>query len=298
MKITKKFKKYHHLHHSLSLDAWYSTALGQYLVEQIKSRLDSVLATSFGYYAVQLGCINQSAELMQQCRINHVFRFGQGDDGQQQVLIDSSSLPVASDSTDLVVLMHSLSQSKDPHAILREANRVLIPDGKLIIIDFNPVSFWGLRHMLQGWLDDAPWAGHYYTAGRLNDWASLLGFDQLHQFKCGFIPPFNYPNLIARSRILSKFSERWLKFSAALNILVFEKNTIPLTPIRQRWVKRQVLSPVVRPTVGRGLNLEKSVKTRKNTQVLNSPCISIPYISFSRSIDISRLNMTTKKYDK
>ncbi len=245
------------MHQPLSIDSWYTSPLGLYLLEQIKTRLNSFLSTSFGYHALQLGCVSQSVELMEQCRVNHVFRLGQGEHGQQ-ILIDSRSFPVASDSTDLVVLMHALSQSKDPHAILREVNRVLIPDGKLIIIDFNPVSFWGLRHLFQGWLDDAPWAGHYYTAGRLKDWANLLGFDQLHHYKCGYALPFNYQKLIVKSRILRKFSERWLKFSAVLNLMVFEKNTIPLIPVRKRWVKRQILAPgVVRPTVGRGMKYDK-----------------------------------------
>lgn len=245
------------MQHRLALSQWYKSPLGSYLVEQIKFQLDSVLATSFGYYALQLGCENLSSKLMESCRINHIYRLGRGQDGQD-VLTHRSSLPVASDSTDLVILMHALSQSKDPHAILREVNRVLIPDGKLIIIDFNPVSLWGLRHLLQGWLDDAPWAGHYYSGSRLKDWANLLGFEMLHHFKCAYILPFNYQQLISHSRVLSKFFQRWFKFSSVLNVMVFEKNTIPLTPVRKRWVKRQILSPkVVRPTVGRGMKYDK-----------------------------------------
>ncbi len=243
--------------HRLFLNRWYQTPLGQYLLSQVKIRLDPVLSTSFGYYAVQLGGEELGVELMQGCRINHLFRMGQGSNAQD-VLTDSDSLPVASDSIDMVILMHSLSLAQDPHAILREVNRVLIPDGKLIIIDFNPVSLWGLRHFLQSWLDDPPWAGHFYTAGRLKDWVSLLGFEQLHHFKCGYVLPVNYQRLISQSRIFSKFSERWLKFSAALNVMVFEKNTIPLTPVRKRWVKRQVLSPgVARPTLGRDMKYDR-----------------------------------------
>jgi len=249
------------IHHRLALDSWYKSPLGCYLIEQIKSKLDSVMSTTFGYYAVQLGGQGLTTQIMQNCRVNHVFLMGServGASQGQDVFIDATSLPVATDSIDLVILMHALSQAKEPHAILREVNRVLIPDGKLIIIDFNPVSLWGLRHLLQSWLDDAPWAGHYYTAGRLNDWANLLGFEQLHHYKCGYVLPLNYQKLISQSRILSKFSERWLKFSGALNVLVFEKNTIPLTPMRKRWVKRQILSPnIARPTVGRGMNLTK-----------------------------------------
>ena len=250
------------MHHRLALGLWYQSPLGQYLIEKIQVRLAHFMSTSFGYYAVQLGGEELGTDLLQNCRINHVFRMGQGhvrEHQSQDALIDATTLPVASDSIDMVILMHALSQAKDPHAILREVNRVLIPDGKLIIIDFNPVSLWGLRHLLQSWLDNAPWAGHYYTAGRLKDWANLLGFEQLHHFKCGYVLPFNYESLISRSRIFSKFSERWLKFSSALNVMVFEKHTIPLTPMRKRWVKRQILSPnVARPTVGRGMNMTKS----------------------------------------
>lgn len=239
------------------LNIWYQSPLGDYLLDDIKNRLDQVLATSFGYYALSVGCENLSQRLLSQCRVKKHFRIGHGDENLD-VKINSTALPIANDSTDLVILIHALSQSSDPHGILREVNRILIPDGKLIIIDFNPISLWGLRHLFQSWLDNAPWAGHYYTAHRLKDWARLLGFDQLHHFRSGYVLPLNYQKLINRSRIFSKFSERWLTFSAAVNVLVFEKNTIPLTPVRKRWVKNQIISPkVVRPSVGRGMKYDK-----------------------------------------
>jgi SAM-dependent methyltransferase len=241
----------------IPLNLWYQSPLGQYLVQQIKQKLDNVLTTSFGYFCLTVGCESQSRTILESCRIKNLYRLGAGD-MDLDIRISNTALPVANDSTDMVVLMHALSQAVDPHGILREVNRVLIPDGKLIIIDFNPISLWGIRHLFQSWLDDAPWGGHYYTAHRMKDWASLLGFEQLHHYRCGHILPLNYPKMIQRSRIFSKFSERWLNFSAAINILVFQKDTIPLTPVRQRWVKSQILPPnVVRPTVGRGMKYGK-----------------------------------------
>jgi len=254
---SKKSKSNVSLPPFLPLNLWYQSPLGQYLVSQIKSSLDGFLSTSFGYYALSVGCESLSDDVLQSCRVKHLYKMGQGEQNLD-VRITSAILPIASDSTDLVVLMHALSQSSDPHGILREVNRVLIPDGKLIIIDFNPASLWGLRHLFQSWLDDAPWAGHYYTARRLKDWTRLLGFEQLHHYRCAYVLPLNYPGLIQHSRILSKFSERWLSFSAAINVLVFEKNTIPLTPVKNRWVKNQILpSKVVRPTVGRDMKYGK-----------------------------------------
>jgi len=243
----------------VSLEEWYRSPLGRYLVERITRQLESFLSTSFGYYALSMGCEDPACEILGSCRVKHIFRMGRGQ-RNLDVCMDGASLPIASDSTDLVLLMHALSQSREPHVLLREVNRVLIPDGRLIIVDFNPVSLWGLRHVFQGWLDNAPWGGHYYTAGRLNDWASLLGFEQLYHYRCGYVLPFNFERLIQRSHIFGKFSERWLSFSSAVNVLVFEKNTIPLTPIRKHWVKRQILPAKVKvmpPTAGRGMKYDK-----------------------------------------
>ncbi len=241
------------MHDRVSINDWYQSPLGQHLLEQLKAPMDSVLATCFGYYAVHIGCENVAHNLLQNTRIKKVFRLGD-DPRHVDVLADRKSLPIASDSTDLVVLMHALSQSQDPHAILREVNRILIADGKLIIIDFNPVSLWGLRHLMQGWVDDAPWSGHYYTARRLQDWLQLLGFEMLQQTRSGHIMPLQHQNRLTRSKLFNKFTERWVNFSAALNMMVFEKKIIPLTPLRESWVKRQILAPkVARPTVGRGM---------------------------------------------
>ena len=61
---------------------------------------------------------------------------------------DYCDLPFASQSIDLVVLPHVLEFSKEPHQILREVERVLIPEGQVIICGFNPVSMWGVRQKI------------------------------------------------------------------------------------------------------------------------------------------------------
>ncbi len=247
---------------ALSLTDWYRSDLGQYLSGRIAEVMDGVLSTCFGYYALYLGCAEPAPTVMRGNRVQHLFLLGQetADNAREDgtavdARIDYAALPIASDSSDLLVLGHALSQTPQPHALLREAHRVLIPDGKLVIIDFNPVSLWGLRHLFQSWLDDAPWAGHYFTARRLKDWASLLGFELLQHQRAGHILPLGFSALIRRSRLFSKFSGRWLDFSGAVNVLVFEKTTIPLTPVRsRRWVTPRLLGPkVAPPSVGRGM---------------------------------------------
>ena len=48
-------------------------------------------------------------------------------------------------SLDLVVLPHALELARDPHLTLREVERVLVPEGRVVIAGFNPASLWGLR---------------------------------------------------------------------------------------------------------------------------------------------------------
>jgi SAM-dependent methyltransferase len=55
------------------------------------------------------------------------------------------ALPFPNHSLDLVVLPHALELARDPHLTLREVERVLVPEGRVVITGFNPLSLWGLR---------------------------------------------------------------------------------------------------------------------------------------------------------
>lgn len=240
-----------------NIDEWYQGDTGQYLFEQVRERISPLLATTFGYYSLQIGCTGLSTRLLESCRVKHQFTLEQLLQGAD-IKACPALLPIASDSVDLVVLMHHLSNTAEPHAILREAFRVLIPEGKLIIIDFNPVSLWGVRHFFQGWLEKAPWNGHYYTASRLHDWMNLLGFDQHRHYRQGYLPPIQKISLTRRLGWLEKGMKNWLPMFSAINILVYSKNISPMTPVRHRWVTRKLLpSKVARPSVGHGMNKEQ-----------------------------------------
>ena len=74
-----------------------------------------------------------------------------------------------------VILPHTLERIASPHALLREVDRVLRPDGQLIVLSFAPTGLWGVRHLL------AP-GGYPFgqrrmiREGRLRDWLGLLSF--------------------------------------------------------------------------------------------------------------------------
>ena len=65
--------------------------------------------------------------------------------GFQPVVGMSSELPFASDSLDALVLCHTLNVAPTPHEVLRECQRVLVPNGHLFVVSFNPAQFVGRR---------------------------------------------------------------------------------------------------------------------------------------------------------
>ena len=240
-----------------NINDWYQTPLGLYLFDELQTALNPVLSTTFGYHSLQIGSTSMADQLLDACRVKHHYSLD-SENIEADLQAYPSLLPIANDSVDLVVLMHHLSVTSEPHAILREVSRVLIPEGKLIIIDFNPLSLWGVRHFFQSWLEHVPWSGHYYTARRLKDWMQLLGFDQQKHLKVGYMPPIQHTAVTRRLLWLGKAMKSWFKFSAALNVLVFDKNISPMTPVRHRWVTRKLLpGKIARPTVGRGMKYDK-----------------------------------------
>ncbi len=240
-----------------TIEDWYLGETGQYLFDELETRISPVLATTFGYYSLQLGCAELARALQESCRVKHQFTLGEIDRAAH-IHASPSMLPIASDSVDLVILMHHLSNSSEPHAILREVFRVLIPEGKLVIIDFNPISLWGLRHFFQSWLEHVPFRGYFFTAKRIDDWMRLLGFDQHRHIRVGYQPPIQKPGLIRHLGWLEKGMRKWLPVFGALNLMVYSKSISPLTPVRHRWVTRKLLpAKIARPSAGRGMKYDR-----------------------------------------
>ena len=125
------------------LHAWLDTPLGRYVMNWDVARFDVLVADIFGNNAVQLGV--PEFDFLRANRMPFRFRAGAGD-----VLVetDYAALPFAAGSVDLVVLPHVLEFAANPHQVLREVERVLVPEGHVVIAGFNPVSLFGLKRML------------------------------------------------------------------------------------------------------------------------------------------------------
>lgn len=160
-----------------SLHDWLTRPAGQHLLAWEQAQCDRVLADVFGFHALQLGL--SALDALRANRMPHRWRAGDVwpepvEAPDIQLYADSTALPFPSNSLDLLVLPHTLDWSADPHATLREAERVLVPEGRLLVFGFNPTSLWGLGHAFGRSLPEvSDLIGHW----RLRDWLRLLGFE-------------------------------------------------------------------------------------------------------------------------
>ena len=126
-----------------SLPQWLSSPAGEYLLAWEQSHCDRVLSDVFGYHALQVGLAPLHA-----LRGNRMPKQWLAADvwpelsasGHVSLYTDPVALPFAAASLDLIVLPHTLDWCSDPHAALREVERVLVPEGRVLIFSFNPRS--------------------------------------------------------------------------------------------------------------------------------------------------------------
>jgi ribonuclease HI/SAM-dependent methyltransferase len=168
----------------IGLHDWFATPPGRYLLAWEQAQFDQAVADVFGYHALQLGAAEVDG--LRTNRMPH--RWLALDDparrGKATLLTDFAALPFAANSLDLVVLPHALELSPDPHATLREVERVLVPEGRVVICGLNPASLWGMRqrraHIYRKLgIGDLylPEGGEFIGYWRMRDWLRLLSFE-------------------------------------------------------------------------------------------------------------------------
>jgi SAM-dependent methyltransferase len=226
---------------AIALQQWYSRPLGALVLDDIRRQLDRWLPRIFGYHLVMIGGSWASDRLLAQSRIRHKIVMGPLGDRSAALSAQMEALPFAADSLDLVVLFHALEFASEPHQVLREIERVLIPEGHLILVSFNPFSFWGLRKLLGSWRPQVPWSGHFYAGRRLKDWMLLLGLDLLDTQRVFFRPPIQRMGITQRLRFLEPTLARTLPVAGGINLMIAAKRVVPLTPVKPRWRPRRSL---------------------------------------------------------
>ncbi len=238
---------------SRELESWYARENGQYLLRDTRQVLQGLLDTSFGYHILQLG-ISAGPDLIEQSPINHQIHCCERAGTGTQLVAAADELPLESDSIDVLVAHHSLDFAANPHQVLREMQRVLTPQGQLLIIGFNPYSLLGLGARMRGISAASLWNRHRPMGeNRLVDWLHLLGCEVEKRTRLYSLPPLGR----GRLRALMERGDAWCaKHNLALGgvyILHAVKQTHALNRPRSslrraRLIDLTVPKPAVTPS--------------------------------------------------
>ncbi|MDP4944913.1 class I SAM-dependent methyltransferase [Alishewanella sp. SMS8] len=215
---------------------WHCFRQGHALASALEQELEPWLQKIFGYYLLKIGDLSSqlslpSARLRQQLTLGSAEGQAELPTGAKMIA-EPDALPIAAASVDAVLLSHCLEFQSDPHHVIREAHRVLIGDGYLLLSGFNPHSVVGLTRFAPWLKNEFPWQGHFFSAARIKDWLHLIGFEVVgeQRFFCSSMLSPDY-----KAGRWQRFSERHLRYFASSYLLVARKRELPLTPIRPKW---------------------------------------------------------------
>ncbi len=157
--------------------AWWSSPPGRALIAAESLLLAEALDDVFGWELLQIGAWGSGRELLSAARTGRqAIIAAPGVASDADIIGRPTHLPVLGDSIDAVLLPHTLEFAPDPYAIVREADRVLVGEGQLLVLGFRPWSLWGLR---------ARWSRNGFPPGMrrvlserlVREWLVLLGYE-------------------------------------------------------------------------------------------------------------------------
>lgn len=219
-----------------SVHDWFEQSLGRSLQANEVDRLRPVLSGLYAVRAVQLGRVG-SFDYFSSCDAPSryvVDTLASTVDGNVKALPEA--LPFDGNSIDLALLPHTLDFSRDPHQVLREVERILVPEGHVVILGFNPVSFFGIKRLLQRRSRrTAPWNANFISLRRIKDWLALMHFDITGGSMMYYRPPLVNPQLLDRLFFLDKMGDRWWPMMAGVYLLVARKRVAGMTVLRPQW---------------------------------------------------------------
>jgi SAM-dependent methyltransferase len=236
---------------------WFATPLGQYLLTREQAYFDNVVADVFGYNAFQLGMpdvdLLRASRIPMRCHVDPA--------GEATLKADFRDLPIASNSVDLVLLPHTLEFSANPHQILREVARVLMPEAHVVIAGFNPWSLWGFRRMFsrrRGY----PWKGRFINLPRMKDWLALLGLELVGGQMTCYVPPCRTQRWLDRVAFMDAAGDRWWPIAGGVYFLQAVKRVHGLRLITPKWSDVLATSKALAPAPKKVQQPEDAVVAR------------------------------------
>jgi hypothetical protein len=247
--------------HPTKPELWQDLPLGDELKCLIEKEIAEVSRKFFGYHLVRLGHLSSQIELAA-CPIKHQINITSTTQTYTSLVASPADLPVCENSVDAFLLAHELDFAKDPHQILREVDRTIMPNGYVVITGFNPFSLCGLFKYLPINKGSVLHDARFFSCARVKDWLQLLGFEIVDVKHLLFNELFLQRKLRASSK-WSRWCHQYLPIFTSMYVIVARKREIPLSLIKPKWKTNTKFSAVGASVRGGAMQVEASWKPNK-----------------------------------
>lgn len=224
------------------LQRWYASVAGRKTAEAVQTAVAEMSNAVFGYYAVQVGELAGEYTLLHDSRIRCCFSISLDGQAGAELIADPVALPLVLDNLDLVVASHVLDCAASPHEVLREIERVLVPEGHCILIAFNPISLRGISLLCKSLFKRGD-SHNLYTAFRVRDWFEVLGFEVLEVRSVGQCCRFDHWRVLQRLTWLKQLMALYSRTFGYVRLIHVRKKVIKMTPWKPKVTASRLLKP-------------------------------------------------------
>ncbi|MGB3726550.1 MAG: methyltransferase domain-containing protein [Glaciecola sp.] len=212
---------------------WQQIGQGDIAKHELEQALIPITERIFGYYLVKIGSLSSQIDL-KKCSVRYQFSCAPHANKRNSLCANSASLPFQNNSVDAFLLLGELDFAQDPHQIIREIDRAVTSDGRVVIAGFNPFSIAGIMKYLPINRKNLLHKGRFFTSTRIKDWLQLLDFEIVQQEHLLYSSLFMRKRLNSQSKI-QKWCQTYLPWFSSMYIIVARKREIPLSPIKPKW---------------------------------------------------------------
>ena len=229
----------------VELAEWLATPPGQYVLAWERAQFDCAVADVFGFHAVQVGLAE--IDLLRNNRMPFKAYVGEvmptkaaAAKWQGCAVAYPEALPLAAQSVDLLILPHVFECTDEPHLVLREVERVLMPEGRVIISGFNPWSLWGARNVMPAMEQWLPFASSsLVSVPRLRDWLKLMSFEvDTPSYGC-FAPPVRADQWLDRFAFMDRAGPRWWNVCGNVYVITAVKRVVGMRILGPPWKRKK-----------------------------------------------------------
>jgi SAM-dependent methyltransferase len=222
---------------------WYLSPKGQLLRQQEIDFLKRNMTVGCKQTILQVGALGWEGQFID-CSLYKNFVIAdtkaRGCDESLKIQSTANLMPIKTETIDMIILPHLLEFEHNQHHVLREVERILTPEGKLLILSFNPWRLHTHWQYFKSRENHDPWRGVFIRQAKIIDWLKLLNFE------IESVMGFNFDISKPQSKNINGSRKRNSIFSAAYAVKAIKRryHMIPLTPARTRKFRLAVASAI------------------------------------------------------